>query len=152
MEVNKTILTSVIKTIAGLFLTIFFQISTLRAQSISGRVLNDRKEPMISASVMVLRNDSLKGGTVTDYDGNYVIKPIEQGIYHIQVVSMGFDSVLQTGVRVSVNETKLNFNMKPHIIKCFFDQTIITHCPKPIFDMDYPSKTTYTREDINHRR
>ena len=47
------------------------------AQEISGRVLDDKKEPMPSAVIQVYQGGILRSGTVTDYDGNYTVKPLD---------------------------------------------------------------------------
>ncbi len=77
-----------------------------------GQVIDDKKEPMINATVMVFQNGTEKGGTVTDYDGNYVIKPLDPGTYDVMVLYAGYDSIKITGVPVISQEvTTQNFQM-----------------------------------------
>ncbi len=80
---------------------------------ISGRVLDEKKEPLINATIQVFSGGIQKGGMVTDYDGNYSIKPLDAGNYDVLVLYQGYDSMMTTGVIVSPNKTTtVNFNMK----------------------------------------
>src|ERR1700749_1116981 len=96
------------KTIATLLLTL----ATLHAvaQEISGRVLDPVKEPLPSAIVQVYQGGILKGGCITDYDGNYTIKPLGAGYYNVLASYTGYDSVMVTGVIVAdSSRTTQNF-------------------------------------------
>ena len=80
---------------------------------ISGRVLDQKKEPMITAAVQVYSGGIQKGGTVTDFDGNYSIKPLDAGYYDVLVRYTGYDSMMVTKVLVSPGKTTtVNFDMK----------------------------------------
>lgn len=59
---------------------------------IFGRVLDDKKEPMISASVLVFQDEVEIAGTVTDYDGKYWIKHLKPGKQTIVIRYIGYDS------------------------------------------------------------
>ncbi len=115
------------------------------AQEIAGRILDDKKEPMINATVMVLQGEILKGGNVTDFDGNYVIKPLEPGIYKVLALSLGYDSLIVTDVVVSPNATTaLNFNMtmiRSHQLK---SMCIITYKKELV---NHNEKTQILRHD-----
>ena len=80
--------------------------------SLSGIVLDDKKEPLPSAIVEVFQNGVLKGGAATDVDGNYIVRPLEPGIYNILVLYAGYDSISLTSVVVSKDtDTKMDFTM-----------------------------------------
>lgn len=83
------------------------------AQEIAGTVLDQRKEPLISAAVQVFQGGLLKGAVVTDYDGNYVVKPLDPGYYDLQILYPGFDSFIVKGVIVTPgNRTTVNANLR----------------------------------------
>jgi hypothetical protein len=84
--------------ISALFVLSMFRLS---AQEIAGKVLDDKKEPMINANVQVFQNEILTGSNVTDFDGNYVIKPLDSGLYNVKVFYTGFDTILVTNVVVT---------------------------------------------------
>jgi len=80
------------------------------AQEIAGRVIDEKKESKASAVIQVYTGGILKGGTVTDYDGNYNIKPLEPGYYDVLVIYSGYDSMFTNKVLVSPdNRTSVNF-------------------------------------------
>jgi hypothetical protein len=84
-------------TITALLILSMFRTS---AQEIAGSVLDDKKEPLISAIIKVFQVGVLKGATVTDFDGNYLIKPLDPGNYNLLVLYTGFDSILVTNIVV----------------------------------------------------
>ncbi len=76
-----------------------------QAQQITGTITDARREPIINASVQTFKNGVLKGGAVTDFDGKYVIKPLDTGFYDVKVSFIGYSSKTITGVMVSKDET-----------------------------------------------
>lgn len=94
---------------------------TVSAQEIAGTVVDEKKEPLPSAVVQVYQGNVLKGGTVTDYDGNYSIKPLQPGTYDVLTLFSGYDSVMVVNVVVKPYEKKsINVTMKLHVtaLKC----------------------------------
>jgi len=137
-----------IRTLRYLLFAVFIGLSgSVFAQEISGRVLDDKKEPLPSAVIQVLQGGILKGGAATDYDGNYSIKPLDPGYYDVLVLYNGFDSFETTGVIVSPGQrTTVNVTMqrKSKELKTF---TIVAY-KKPLVDQDKPGSNIMTREDI----
>lgn len=118
------------------------------AQEIAGTVLDDKKQPLISAAVQVFQGGILKGGVVTDYDGNYVVKPLDPGYYDVMILYAGFDTFLTKGVVVTPgNRTTVNANMRPPRGKELAVVTITW--TKPIVDKDKPGATILTRKEIS---
>src|SRR6201996_9745456 len=118
------------------------------AQEISGRVLDDQKQPLPSAAVQVYQGGILKGGNITDYDGNYTIKPLDPGYYDVLVLYTGYDSIRITNVVVVPGDrTTQNFTMaKPqgHALP----QVVIKAYKKPLVDVDKPDNHILTKEEI----
>ena len=133
----------------ALTILLFMQTSLLFAQgTLSGRVLDNKKEPLIDAAVMITNHDTLIGGNITDFDGYFTIKPVTPGTYDVIVVYTGFDSLVTTGVVINSDTKILDFILTPskgHRFIC----TIRIACP-PMFDVYNPTKRIYTREDIEH--
>ena len=71
---------------------------------IRGNVVDEKKEPLVSATIQVYQAGILKGGNVTDYDGNYMIKPLEAGIYDVTIFFADYDSVVRKNVLVKAGE------------------------------------------------
>ena len=57
-------------------------------------------EPIPFANVVAEKNGNQLGGTTTDFDGNYTIKPLEPGNYTIKASFVGYGAVEITGVIV----------------------------------------------------
>jgi len=68
---------------------------------------NDSKEPIPFANIVLEVGGTMVGGTSSDFDGNYTIKPIPPGTYDLKASSVGFQPVLITGV--IINEGKIEF-------------------------------------------
>jgi len=118
------------------------------AQEISGRVLDEKKEPLPSAVVQVYQGGILKGGNVTDYDGNYTIKPLDAGYYNVLVLYTGYDSIMETGVIVTPGDrTTRNYNMARHNAKELKSITVIAY-KKPLIDQDKPNSHILTSGEI----
>lgn len=116
------------------------------AQEIAGTVLDEHKEPMISAGVQVFQGGVLKGGVITDYDGNYVVKPLAPGYYDVQMFYVGFDSFIVKGVLVTPgNRTTLNAKMYVAAKQVRNRNTV---WPKPIEDNKSACGTKIMRKEI----
>jgi hypothetical protein len=119
------------------------------AQEISGRVLDDKKEPLPSAVIQVYQGGILKGGNVTDYDGNYTVKPLDPGYYNVLVLYAGYDSIMITDVVVTPGQrTTQNFQMarKSVTVKGNF---VVKAYKKPLIDQDKPASKVLTKDEIN---
>ena len=82
--------------------------------SIQGTILDENGEPAISATVQVLQGGIMKSGNVTDFDGNYVIKPLTPGTYELSVKYTGYNESLIKEVLVSPNKpTEVNVTITP---------------------------------------
>jgi len=83
-----------------------------------GRVLDEHKEPVINATVQVYRNGVLMGEAVTDYDGKFSIKPLENGIYDAVIKFLGYDSVSIKDIRIIDSPSQsTDYVMKPLLIR-----------------------------------
>ena len=89
--------------IAALALT--SSIAMAQTGSLKG-VINDAMsgESIPFANIVAEKNGNQIGGTTTDFDGNYTIKPLEPGTYTIKATFVGYGTVEVTGVIVSANK------------------------------------------------
>jgi hypothetical protein len=74
------------KRFVAAFAMIFLSISTLKAQNISGYILNENNEPIAFANVFVKETGT---GTSTDDKGKYFL-PIDPGVYTFIFSSLGY--------------------------------------------------------------
>lgn len=122
------------------------------AQEILGVVTDKKKEPITNASVSVKQGGILKGGTITDIDGKYSIKPLEAGYYDVTVSYLGYQTTTITRVIVSPGEkTGLNFQLEPEGTeeggKTVGKNVTIKSYKKPLVD-PYKTNTVLTSEEI----
>ncbi len=140
-----------IRTLRYLLLFVFTGLSAASyAQGISGRVFDEKKEPMVNAVVQIFSSGGVSvGGNVTDFDGNYLIKPLEPGYYNVLVRYSGYDSMVITGVVVHNGAvTTLNFNMKKPQGKALPTIEFVGY-KKPLVNIDDPGSHVMTSDEIN---
>ncbi len=119
------------------------------AQEIAGRVLDEKKQPVLRAALQVYQGGILKGGNVTDYDGNYTIKSLEPGMYDLLLICTGYDSMMVKGILVSpANRTEQNFNITRK--KVGLSSVVVTGYKVPLVN-HFEKKTVLTREQIYAR-
>jgi len=84
---------------------------------IRGTLKNELKEKVPFATVKILQDNKLIGGTQSDQEGNYKYKPLEPGLYDVVVQEPGHLSKRVNGVKVTPAEaTYLNIKMKSNTI------------------------------------
>lgn len=66
----------------------------LQAQyQITGKVTDENKEPIPGASVVFVQNDSLRGMTLTNKDGKWMVNDFEKGEYQMTISFLGFTPI-----------------------------------------------------------
>jgi len=95
-------------------LAIMFLGFSAGAQEITGNVVDSKKEPVVSGAVYVTQGGITKGGCTLDYDGNYVIKPLDPGCYDATLICTGYDTLVMNDVIVEPGQrTTVNFKQGP---------------------------------------
>lgn len=75
--------------------------TSLIAQIVNGKLVNNKKTPMAYATVTLLRADSsVAGGALTDDAGAFSITPIPAGSYTMRISGIGFTTVNRPGIAV----------------------------------------------------
>lgn len=131
--------------IAGfIFVLIFNGAIFAQTGSITGNVIDrSDREGLIGVNI-IIRGTTF--GTVTDLDGNYVIRNIRPGEYSIEFRYIGYESMLYTGIRVQAGEaTILNVELNPQAITASEDIVIVGE--RPIFDVEQSSTATSFSSD-----
>ena len=118
--------------------------------SISGRVLDDKKEPLPSAVVQIFQDKILKGGAMTDLDGNFVINDIETGKYDALVLYAGLDSLEQKSIEIfPTQKTSVNFQMRHKAGP--LRNIIILGGRKPLVDIERPQNDKLQKIEIDYK-
>jgi outer membrane receptor protein involved in Fe transport len=103
-------------------------------------------EPIPFANIIAERNGNQIGGTTTDFDGNYTIKPLEPGTYTVKATFVGYGTVEITGVIISANKiTDQNLQLQEGVA---IGEVKIIAYKKPLLDKDNLSGETKTAEEI----
>lgn len=80
-----------------------YVINSLAARNgpgIAGVLKDERHEPVPGASVTAMQGGIIRGGAITDFDGNFIIKPLDGGMYDVKFSYAGKEQTI-TSVRVS---------------------------------------------------
>jgi hypothetical protein len=112
--------------------------------SIEGTVLDEAGEPVIGAVVKVTSGGIARGGTTTDIDGKYFIKPLNPGSnYELIATYTGYSAQRVRNVSVSSDRTTtVNINFSTASIK----EVIVTYQP-PLIE-DGPVRNVLKGKDI----
>lgn len=107
---------------------------------ISGKILDENGEGMPSAKVEILdsKGDFTGRGVVTDFDGNYSIKPLNPGRYNIRVSFMGYMPYIQQGIVVNADKTTF-IDVKLKLVGVDKDAIEVVAYKVPLID---PGKTS----------
>ncbi|HEY9177776.1 MAG TPA: von Willebrand factor type A domain-containing protein [Flavipsychrobacter sp.] len=119
------------------------------AGAIIGTVTDENNDPVINAQVQVSSGGVIKGGSVTDFDGNYIIKPLMPGRYEVKVNYLGYKENLTTGVLVQPGQnTKVNVKLK-RSDAAMLEEVVITEYKVPLIDKYQGGSTSVkTSEEI----
>ena len=104
-------------------------------------------EPLPFVNVVVLKSGVQKGGASTDIEGNYLIKPIESGIYDVSVSYIGYKTKHVKNVKVDTTKiTILNIFLVPS--SSMIKETVITTYSKPLISRDEGSSGRLSKSEI----
>lgn len=91
-----------------LTLVFIFGIFSMQAQfSISGKIIDDQKEPLAFANIVLFEVESSNPpkGAVSDENGNYILKNIPAGEYLIEISMLGFETKKVEKFKLDSNKT-----------------------------------------------
>lgn len=81
--------------------------------SIIGTIIDENNEPVFSAQIQVFKGGIAKGGAVPDFDGNYVIKPLDPGSYELRIKDINYKESIVTDILVEPGKpTEVNVTMQ----------------------------------------
>lgn len=91
---------------------------------IYGMVTDESNNPFPGVVVKVTQNGLIKGGTTTEDDGTYSIKPLSLGSYDIEFSTMGYAKKQVTNVILS-SATSVKVNAKMLLANCMSLQAVV---------------------------
>jgi outer membrane receptor protein involved in Fe transport len=131
-------------------LAIFFAAGSAVGQSgeIRGKVMErGTREGVPFSSVAAFQNGAQVQATVTDFEGNYSLKPLNPGKYDVKATSVGFTAAEVQGVLVSADKSAfVDIELGKGVQ---LDSVIITGYKVPLIDKGNPAtQKTMQFEDI----
>jgi Ca-activated chloride channel family protein len=118
--------------IAATLLSILY----VEAQStgiIQGKITeNSKAEPLPFVSLILFQDSIQVMSAQSDFDGNFIFKPLKPGVYELRAASVGFAPIRLTGIIVLKNETKVvnvimnptSIEMKEFVVKSYRNKLI----------------------------
>ena len=101
-----------VPTIVLLSLSLFSSLSFGQKATIKGKVIDAASREALPLVNIIIQGTTL--GSTTDFDGNYIIKDVDPGVYNISASLVGYES--QTMLEITVNNAKpavINYELKP---------------------------------------
>jgi outer membrane receptor protein involved in Fe transport len=117
--------------------------------SLQGKVVDkETREPIPFCNVIVEQDGSQIGGSSTDFDGAYTIKPIPAGKFTVKASYVGYNTLAQTGVIIRNEKiTFLDLEMNPSSQQ--LDEVEVVEYKVPLISKDQTqSGETVTAEQI----
>jgi len=118
--------------------------------ALKGKVLDkDTKEPVPFANIILENKGSQVGGATSDFDGNYMIKPITPGKYDLKATFVGYKTVLIQGIIIGGDQIRF-YDIELTSTSETLDVVEIIDYKVPLIDKDATaSGATITAEEIS---
>jgi len=118
---------------------------------IKGQVFDtETGEPVPLANVHVEMNGALVG-TTTDFDGRFILKPLNAGNYNVTVSYLGYHPLIVEGVRVNGDKITFLKNLQLKSSIADLPVAIVEAYRVPLIDPEDPHKMQLLAADIERR-
>lgn len=117
--------------------------------ALKGKIVDKAsKEPIPFANVVVEQGGAMVGGGISDFDGNYTIKPIPAGKFTVKASYVGYKTLQLDGV--VVNADKIRFlDLELETSTQQIEEVVVIEYVVPLIDKDNTQTGgTVTSEDI----
>ncbi|MCF8369865.1 MAG: carboxypeptidase-like regulatory domain-containing protein [Bacteroidales bacterium] len=138
----------------NLLLTIGFILSTTlmvfsQSGSLKGKIFDkDTKEPIPFANIIVEVGGTQAGGATSDFDGQFIIKPIDPGTYTLKASYIGYKTVQLNGLVINSDQITF-YNVDMESTTATLEEIVIESYKVPLIDKDKTvSGGSVTAEDI----
>ncbi len=117
--------------------------------TLQGKVIDKKTgEELPFVNVILELGGSQIGGSSSDINGKYVIKPITPGKYDLRASFIGYNEVLVRGVQINANQTRF-FDIEMATSAIGLEEVVIIDYKVPLIDKDKTvSGGTVTQEEI----
>ena len=133
----------------GIILTANLLVFSQVSGTLKGKVLDrETQEPLPFVNIIVEIGGTQVGGGSSDFDGNYIIKPIPPGTYDIKATFVGYKPLMVRGVIIKANSITFN-DIKMESSAQTLETFEIVDYKVPLIDKDQTtSGGTVTSEEI----
>ena len=120
-----------------------------QTSAIQGKVIDrDTKEPIPFANIVLENRGSQIGGTMSDFDGNYQIKPIPPGSVDLKATFVGYKSVFVRGITIGADRIRF-FDIEMEATAETLETVEVIDYKVPLIDKDQTaSGATITADEI----
>ncbi len=113
---------------------------------VSGKVIDKRtKQPLPGANVLVVGTET---GTATDSEGKFLIKNLSEDIYKIQISFIGYNTHIETDVRIIRDKTTVLNEVELIETSITGDEVIVSANLFEENDLAPVSNYTYSKDEI----
>lgn len=118
--------------------------------ALKGTVLDkDTKEPIPFANIVLENRGTQVGGATSDFDGNYMIKPIPPGKYDLKATFVGYKTVLLQGIIIGGDQIRF-YDVELTATAETLETVEVISYKVPLIDKDQTaSGATVTAEEIS---
>ncbi|NJC25087.1 carboxypeptidase regulatory-like domain-containing protein [Neolewinella antarctica] len=135
-----------------LFVLLLVAATAFAQTALKGEITdNDTGEPLLFATIQLLKNGAFYQGTQTDLEGNYYISNIDPGTYELRVDYTGYPVTKLTGVVILQGKTN-TVNVAPSSAGgVLLDQIVVSEYRVPLVEQDNTTQgQTITAEQIRN--
>ena len=140
-----------IKKIMAIILSmLIFTASFCQSGALKGRVTDkETNEKIPFANILLLLDSTLCGGTQTDFDGNFTIKPIEPGLYELKATYVGYKTTVVKGIKINADQITF-YDIEIEYTAESLPEIVVTDYKIPLINRDMTcSGGCVTSKEIN---
>ncbi|MBE9491322.1 MAG: carboxypeptidase-like regulatory domain-containing protein [Bacteroidetes bacterium] len=133
----------------GIILTTSLLVYSQSSGTLKGKVIDkNTNEPLPFVNIVVELGGTQIGGASSDFDGNYIIKPITPGKYDVKATSVGYKPLLIRGIVISANQIHF-YDIKMESTALTLETFEVIDYKVPLINKDQTSSgATVTAEEI----
>ncbi len=97
------------------FIYVFSLVITATGENVSGNITGNifdeetnQALEYVSVAVFIIKGNSLISGTISDKQGNFNIKGLEQGQYYVEVSFLGYDKIVLDDIQIDADNTNVD--------------------------------------------
>lgn len=136
--IGERLNTPILSKLSYLVLLVAVCFSTATADirgKLSGRIVDAKGEPLVGANVLLVNTNI---GGATDVEGYYAVINIPPGVYDVRISSLGYQTKIVRGVRISAGQTTaLDVTLQEEVLE--LGQEVVVMAERPVVDVKQTS-------------